>query len=196
MESRPKFRLSVTTPGYARGNMAAMPRAANPRRGRHFFRAWREYRGLSRKELAQRLNTSAANLGRIERMQQGYSQEFLEACANVLRTDPASLLMLDPGDAEGIWSIWDAAKPHWLPGHETKPVPNVWKRKRRPHFIQAWREHRGLTPEQLADLVGTSPANVCRIETLRDGYTQNFLEACADALKTDPASLIGRHPDG
>jgi transcriptional regulator with XRE-family HTH domain len=173
-----------------------MPRAGNPKRRRHFFRAWREYRGLSRDELAQRLGISAAILGRIERMQQGYSQEFLEGCADALRTDPASLVMRDPGDPDGIWTIWETAKPHRLTRNETKPVPNVWKRKRSPHFIRAWREHRGLTPEQLAELVGTSAANVCRIETLRDGYTQNFLEACAEALKTDPASLISHLPAG
>jgi hypothetical protein len=113
-----------------------------------------------------------------------------------LRTDPASLIMRDPAEADGIWAIWDAAKPPRLKLREPTPVPNLWKRKRGPHFLRAWREHRGLTPDQLAELVGTSAVNVWRIETLQDGYTQNFLEACAEALKTDPASLIGRHPEG
>lgn len=49
-----------------------------------------------------------ASLSRIERGLQPYSQPVLEAIAEALRTDPASLLMRDPNDPE-IWSVWDHA---------------------------------------------------------------------------------------
>ena len=51
-----------------------------------------------------------ASLSRIERGLQPYSQPILEAIADALGTDPASLLMRDP-DEPGIWSVWEQAKP-------------------------------------------------------------------------------------
>jgi transcriptional regulator with XRE-family HTH domain len=92
-----------------------MPRAGNSKhRRRHFIRAWREFRGLTQAQLAHLLNTSRANISRIENLRQGYTQDFLEACADALRTDPASLIMRDPSATDGIWSIWDHAKPSWF----------------------------------------------------------------------------------
>jgi transcriptional regulator with XRE-family HTH domain len=51
-----------------------------------------------------------ASLSRIERGLQPYSQPVLEAIADALTTDAASLIMRDPSDPEGIWSVWDRAK--------------------------------------------------------------------------------------
>lgn len=80
-------------------------------RGHHFISQWREYRGLTQEQLAERLDTSKATISRIENFIQPYSQDFLEACAIALQTDAASLIMRDPTDSEGLWSIWDQAKP-------------------------------------------------------------------------------------
>ena len=89
-----------------------MPRVGNPKRRRpHFIRQWRQFRGLTQEKLADRLNTTKANISRIESLKQGYTQDFLEACADALLTDSASLIMRDPTDPEGMWSIWDQAKP-------------------------------------------------------------------------------------
>jgi len=68
------------------------------------------YRGSNRDDLAERLGTSKASISRIEAGQQAYTQDFLEACADALRTDPASLLMRNPTDEEAVWSLWDKAK--------------------------------------------------------------------------------------
>ena len=76
-----------------------------------FIRAWREDRGLTLEQLAERIGTTHATLSRIERGLQPYSQPMLEAIAEGLSTDPASLLMRNPADPEGIWSVWDNAKP-------------------------------------------------------------------------------------
>jgi transcriptional regulator with XRE-family HTH domain len=83
-----------------------------PKRARRqtFLRQWREYRNLTQDDLAERLGTSKASISRIEAGQQAYTQDFLEACADALRTDPASLLMRNPTDEEAVWSLWDKAK--------------------------------------------------------------------------------------
>jgi transcriptional regulator with XRE-family HTH domain len=89
-----------------------MPRVGNPKnRRRHFIREWREHRGLTQEQLADRLETTKANISRVENLKQGYTQDFLEACATALATDPASLLMRNPADPDGLWSVWDRAKP-------------------------------------------------------------------------------------
>jgi len=89
-----------------------MPRVGNPKnRLRHFIREWRLHRGLTQEKLADRLETTKANISRIENLKQGYTQDFLEACAVALRTEATNLINRDPTDPEGIWSLWDQAKP-------------------------------------------------------------------------------------
>jgi transcriptional regulator with XRE-family HTH domain len=79
-------------------------------RRRTFFKEWRLHRGLSQEQLADRLETSVASISRIESGTQPYTQDVLEALAEALTTDPASLLMRNPDDPEAMWSIWDQAK--------------------------------------------------------------------------------------
>jgi transcriptional regulator with XRE-family HTH domain len=67
-------------------------------------------------------------------------------------------------------------------------------RPRRLTFIKAWREHRHLSQEQLASRLDMSAAQLSRIETGKQPYTQDFLEACAAALQTDVPSLLMRSP--
>lgn len=76
---------------------------------RTFIRQWRQYRGLTLEQLADRIEMSAPALSLLERGQSGYQQSTLEALAEALQTDPASLLMRNPEDEEAIWSLWDTA---------------------------------------------------------------------------------------
>jgi transcriptional regulator with XRE-family HTH domain len=76
-----------------------------------FVRPWREHRNLTLERLADRIGITHASLSRVERGLQPYSQPMLEALAEALATDTASLLMRDPSDPDGIWSIWDHATP-------------------------------------------------------------------------------------
>jgi len=81
-----------------------------------FIRQWREFRNLTLEKLADRLRNQGleithASLSRIERGIQPYNQRQLEAIAAELLTDAPSLLIRNPLDPEGIWSIWDQAKP-------------------------------------------------------------------------------------
>lgn len=82
-----------------------------PQYGRTFIREWRLHRNLTLEQLADRIDTTHASLSRIERGKQPYTQPMLEALADALQTDPASLLMRDPSSPDAIWSIWDNAAP-------------------------------------------------------------------------------------
>jgi transcriptional regulator with XRE-family HTH domain len=76
-----------------------------------------------------------------------------------------------------------------------KQVKTRFKRKPfRRTFIRDWRKHRGLTLARLADRVGTTHATLSRIERGVQPYNQPLLEAVADALGTDPSSLLNRNP--
>jgi transcriptional regulator with XRE-family HTH domain len=91
-------------------------RFKRPSLRRTFIRAYRLKANMSLEKLAEIVGETTgdgfthASLSRIERGLQPYSQPILEAIADALGTDPASLLMRDPAEP-GIWSVWDQAKP-------------------------------------------------------------------------------------
>lgn len=66
--------------------------------------------------------------------------------------------------------------------------------RRRRHFIREWREHRGFTQDGLAEILDTTKASISRIESGKQAYTQDFLEAAADVLGTHPGDLLSRMP--
>jgi transcriptional regulator with XRE-family HTH domain len=86
------------------------PRPKPPLYRSHFLRQWREFREYTLEQAGEAVGISHAQLGRIERRLQPYNQKLLEALADLYRTDPASLLMRDPSQADAIWSLWDQAK--------------------------------------------------------------------------------------
>ena len=81
-----------------------------PRR-RIFLKQWREHRGLTQEQLADRVGWSVGNVSQLERGLQGYSQEGLESLAEALQCDPGHLLNVDPSKDDAIWSIWEKAEP-------------------------------------------------------------------------------------
>lgn len=78
---------------------------------RHFIREWRKFRGLNQEQLAERIGIGKPYVSKIETGKRRYDQPFLEAAAEALNCTPADLLVRDPTDPEGIWSIWDDLKP-------------------------------------------------------------------------------------
>ncbi|MGH6875936.1 MAG: helix-turn-helix domain-containing protein [Rhizomicrobium sp.] len=70
------------------------------KRRRHFIREWRVFRGLTQEYLAEQIGATKASISRIENFKQSYTQEILEACAEVLGTHPGVLLMRPPGNAD------------------------------------------------------------------------------------------------
>lgn len=100
----------------ALGSNGGMRKAApkshpKPRFRPTFIKQWREHRRLNQEQLAERLDMTQSHLSMLENGKRGYTQETLEAVAHALQTDVASLLMRNPADGDGIWSIWDNAKP-------------------------------------------------------------------------------------
>ncbi|GLK71687.1 helix-turn-helix transcriptional regulator [Ancylobacter dichloromethanicus] len=89
-----------------------------------------------------------------------------------------------------------------LSGSSRKGEHNVWMAKVRTnfkppkprHFIRQWRKHRGLTQEQLAEIVGVTHGAISQLERGETGYTQPMLEALAAAMHCEPADLIMRDP--
>lgn len=59
-----------------------------------------------------------------------------------------------------------------------------------PHFIAAWREHRGWTQEQLAEEIEMTTASVSRVENYKQPYNQRMLEKIASALHVSTADLL------
>jgi transcriptional regulator with XRE-family HTH domain len=98
--------------------------ARAPTRRKTFIRAYRNRLKLSLEQVAaqlevigrkrgiKKLPTTASGLSMLERGQRAYTQETLEALAEVLDTDVGSLLTRDPGDPESIWAVWEQAKPN------------------------------------------------------------------------------------
>lgn len=78
---------------------------------RTFIREWRKYRGLTLERLGARVGLTHGALSKIERGLRHYNQLQLEALADALNTDPASLLMRNPLDPDGIWTVWDQIPP-------------------------------------------------------------------------------------
>ena len=101
--------MAAARPLYGFARQWAM--AKGPRFRPNFIRAWRLSKHLSLEKLAARVPMDKGNLSKVERGILPYNQEMLERLADALGTEPASLLMRDPSDPEGIWSIWDQAKP-------------------------------------------------------------------------------------
>jgi transcriptional regulator with XRE-family HTH domain len=78
---------------------------------RHFLRAWRKHRNKTLEQVADELHMSHSQLSRIETFKQPYNQELLEALADLYACDVVDLLIRDPTDPNGLWSIHDQLKP-------------------------------------------------------------------------------------
>lgn len=80
-------------------------------RHKTFLREWRKSREKTLEAVADHLHMSHSQLSRIERGQQPYNQELLEALADLYMCDVVDLLIRDPSDQNGMWTIWEQASP-------------------------------------------------------------------------------------
>jgi transcriptional regulator with XRE-family HTH domain len=80
-------------------------------RKKTFLREWRKESGKTLVAVAEHLHMSHSQLSRIERGDQPYNQELLEALADLYMCDVVDLLIRDPSDPNGMWSVWDQATP-------------------------------------------------------------------------------------
>ena len=67
-------------------------------------------------------------------------------------------------------------------------------KERRRTFFREWRKHRGYTLEQAAELAGMTAGNISAMERGALGYTQDGLEALAEAYRCEPAHLLNVNP--
>jgi len=63
------------------------------------------------------------------------------------------------------------------------------------HYVKQWREHRGLTQEQLAERVGKSRGLISRIESGTTALTEDMMYALADAFHIAPWDIIRVNPE-
>lgn len=61
-------------------------------------------------------------------------------------------------------------------------------------FIRQWRLYRHMKMEALASKAGLSVGTISQIETGKQGYTRDSLEAIARALDTRPGYLLEFDP--
>lgn len=99
-----------------------IPRPKGSRFQPTFIKQWRDKRDFTQEQLAERVTEyllergvtkgyTYASIGRLENGKIGYTQLILEAVADALSTDPASLLMRDPSDGTAMWTVWEQALP-------------------------------------------------------------------------------------
>ena len=67
-------------------------------------------------------------------------------------------------------------------------------KERRRTFFREWRKHRGYTLELAAELAGMTAGNISAMERGAQGYTQDGLEALAEAYRCEPAHLLNVNP--
>ena len=84
---------------------------AKANKTRWFLKEWRKHRGYTQERLAEMTGLSKPYVSQLETGKRQYTQELLEHFAEALRCEPADLIIRDPSDPTGIWSIWDQLKP-------------------------------------------------------------------------------------
>jgi transcriptional regulator with XRE-family HTH domain len=62
------------------------------------------------------------------------------------------------------------------------------------YFFKEWRKYRGLTQDELAELVGVTASSISQLESGKQGFTDSTLRALADALHCEPGELLMRNP--
>jgi transcriptional regulator with XRE-family HTH domain len=105
--------LSSPTFRYPRQDTLAQPshNANMPEKKKWFLKEWRKHRGYTQERLAEMTGMAVGYLSDLEKGNRRYNEDHLEALATALQCEPADLLIRNPSDPEGIWSIWDQLRP-------------------------------------------------------------------------------------
>ena len=57
-------------------------------------------------------------------------------------------------------------------------------------YLREWREHKGLTQEELAELLGTWKGQISKLETGAQQFNDKWIAACSTALGIEPGDLL------
>jgi transcriptional regulator with XRE-family HTH domain len=63
-----------------------------------------------------------------------------------------------------------------------------------PNHLKAWREHRGMSQSDLADVAGTTQGMIAHLESGRSAMSAKWLRRLAEALRTTPGHLLEHDP--
>ncbi|WP_227340044.1 helix-turn-helix transcriptional regulator [Sphingopyxis sp. P8] len=137
---------------------------------------WRQKRGLTQSQVVRKLievgdpklPQTAASLSRLENGKQPYSRRILEALATVYRCTPDQLICSEPSTVSA----------------QGAPL----------NYLREWREHSGLTQEQLATLVGTSPNMIGYLESGKRSLTHQWLVRLSRHLGTTAGAILDSPP--
>lgn len=84
----------------------------NKNGGPNHLKAWREFRGLSQEELAEKVGTMASMISMLETEQRGLSAKWLRRLAPALNTTPGHLLDLNPEEIDNdLLETWATIDP-------------------------------------------------------------------------------------
>ncbi len=135
------------------------------------IKLWRERKGLSGKELAQRLGLSPSQVSRIEKGQRRVNAETLQKIAEVLDVSPAVFFK---EEEEERWRDLD--------------LRMVWREVGK--VIRAERHRRHLSPEEVAQKLGKTKGFVLGLEEGRYPLDPELAGRLAKALKLDPLFFL------
>lgn len=79
-------------------------------RQKTFMKEWRKYRKLSQEKAAQRVEVDRTTLGRIEKGQLPYNQDFLERLALAYGCEAADILDMNPMKPDAPRLVYDRLK--------------------------------------------------------------------------------------
>lgn len=78
--------------------------------GPNHLQAWREYRGMTQEQLAERAGTTGSVISMLEAGERGLSAKWLRKLAPILDTTPGHLLDLNPNELDNdVIDIWATA---------------------------------------------------------------------------------------
>ncbi len=63
------------------------------------------------------------------------------------------------------------------------------------NFLSAWRRHRGMTQEQLAEAIDTTPGVISLLESGQRKLSPKWLRKLAPVLNTTPGFILDIDPD-
>lgn len=93
------LRNDAVAPSYYPANMADGDR--------NYLKAWREYRGLSQDELAEKVETTKSVISLLENEKRPLSSKWLRKLAEALETQPGHILDHDPNELPAdIFDLW------------------------------------------------------------------------------------------
>lgn len=90
--------------------MAPVPKPKPTNRLPHFLRQWRDHKGLSQEEAAERAEIDRTTLSKIERGLVPYNQDLLERLALAYGCDASDLISVNPVAWDGPKLVYDALK--------------------------------------------------------------------------------------